>query len=313
MNLGIVEDLLLRALRARLGGDVECRAGPAFGGPATGLRAQIFVHATGFTDLGEITAEGATIARQAVVLDGGASGFTEQRPGAIDIEICCVCARHDQAQVLAGLVVPALLEALETLAPPLLSDPADATRRLRFGDHRARLRAQRSQRVVHDGVAAAQVVLSLRLDGFLHLLLARPGGLVRRSAYLAPLRLEIVADPEGSDVQHEQVLLHNEGDDAVDLGGWTLQDAARRPHVYTFAATRRLGAGRTLRLWSGRGNDDDDNVYWGRRQAVWNNSGDIALLRDPDGVERARASWLPALPEPVPVSKQRRRPPGGAR
>ena len=308
MNLGIVEDYLLRALQSRLGTDVEMRAGPAFCGPATGLRAQVFVHAVAFSDFGGVTAEGARTSRQPVALDGGASGFTEQRPGAIDIDVSCICAQHGQAQVLAGLVVPVLLEALETLAPPLLSDPADATRRLRFGDHQAHVRALRSLRLVHDCVGAAQVVLSLRVDGFLHVLLARKGGLVKQSAYLAPLRLEIQADPDGSDVQREQVLLHNEGDSAVDLGGWTLHDAARRPHVYTFAATCRLGAGSTLRLWSGRGSDDAGNVYWGRRQAVWNNTGDVAILRDPDGTERARASWSPPLPEVPAAPPKRRRP-----
>lgn len=307
MNLGILEDHLLRALRTRLADAVEWRAGPAFSGPATGIRAQVFVHAAAFNDLGGITADGARVARQPVTLAGGASGFTEQRPASIDIEITCVCAQHGQAQVLAGLVAPVVLEALERLAPPLLSDPADVSRRLRFADHQAHLQTLRSHRVVHDCVGAAQVVLAVRLDGFLHVLLARPGGLAKQSAYLAPLRLEIQADPAGRDLQSEQVLLHNDGDSAVDLGGWTLQDAARRPHVYTFAATCRLVAGATLRLWSGRGSDDADNLHWGRRQAVWNNTGDIAILRDPDGAERARASWSPALPEPPAAPPQRRR------
>lgn len=305
MNLGIVEDVLLRALQSRLGSDVECHAGPAVCGPVTGMRAQVFVHATAFTDFGAVTAEGAHIARQRVRLDSGASGFTEQRPAAIDIEATCICAQHGQAQALAGLVAPVLLEALETLAPPLLSDPADAARRLRFGDHRAHVHAQRSQRLMHDRVGAAQVVLGLRLDGFLHVLLARQGGLVKHSAYQAPLRLQIQANPDGNDVQREQVLLHNDGKSAVDLGGWTLHDAARRPHVYAFAATRRLDAGATLRLWTGRGSDDAGNAYWGRRQAVWNNTGDVAILRDPDGAERARATWAPPLPEPPAAAPKR--------
>jgi hypothetical protein len=308
MNLAIVEDYLLRALRKRMGDGIEWRGGPAFCGPASGLRAQVFVHAAAFNDCGGLTAEGARTARQPVVLASGASGFAEQRPAAIDIEVTCLCAQHGQAQVLAGLVLPVLLEALETLSPPLLSDPADAARRLRFGDMQAHLRGQRSQRLLHDCVAVAQVVLDLRLDGFSHVLLARPGGLVKQSAYLAPLRLEVQADPAGTDVQREQVLLHNEGEDAVDLGGWTLRDAARRPHVYTFAATCRLAAGHTLRLWSGRGNDDAANLYWGRRRAVWNNTGDIALLHDPDGQERARASWSPPLPEAPSVARRRRSP-----
>lgn len=307
MNLGIYEDVLLRALRERIGGDIDWSAGPPWRGQATGLRAQVFVHAAAYNDAGGVTADGAQTARQPVTLPGGASGFVEQRPGSIDIEVSCLCAQHAQAQQLAGLLVPVLLEALETLAPPLLSDPLDTTRRLHFADHRAHLHAQRSQRLLHESVAAAEVVLTLRLEGFLHVLLARPGGLVKHSAYGAPLRLEIQADPAGHDVQAEQVLLHNDGEVAVDLTGWTLHDAARRPHVYSFAADRRLAAGATLRLWSGRGKDDADNVYWGRRAAVWNNTGDVAVLCDPEGAEQARASWSPPLPEvPVAAPKPRR-------
>ena len=307
MNLGLFEDHLLRALQVRLGGDVDCRAGPAFCGPASGLRAQVFVHAASFQDGGGVTADGARVGRQPALLDGGASGFVEQRPGHIDIEISCVCAQHAQAQQLAGIVTPLLLEALERLAPPLLTDPTDRLRRLRFADHRAHVQAQRSQRLIHDCVAVAQAQVVLRLEGFVHVLLARPGGLVRESAYALPLRLEIHADPSGRDMQAEQVLLHNDGDTAVELGGWMLHDAARQPHIYSFAPTRRLLAGATLRLWSGRGSDDAGNAYWGRRRAVWNNTGDTAILRDPDGAERARASWSPPLPVPPAKAPRRKR------
>lgn len=305
MNLAVFEDQLLRALQQRLGDDVDCRAGPAFCGPASGLRAQVFVHAAGFTDAGGVTADGARVGRQPLLLDKDCSGFAEQRPGHVDIEISCLCAQHGQAQLLAGLVAPVALEALERLAPPLLSDPADRLRRLRFADQRAHLHGQRSQRLLHDCVAIAQVQLLLRVEGFLHLQLARAGGLVRDSVYALPLRLEIQADPAGVDLQAEQVLIHNDGDSAVHLGGWTLHDAAKRPNAYTFAATQRLAAGATLHLWSGRGSDDDQHLHWGRRKAVWNNTGDVAVLRDPDGVERARASWSPPLP--VPTQPRRRR------
>lgn len=307
MNLALYEDVLLRALREQIRGDIDWAAGPAQAGPATGLRAQVFVHVARYADGGGVTAQGACTARQPVAQDG-ATGFEEQRPGTIDIEISCLCARHAQAHQLAGLVTPLALEALETLAPPLLGDPQDRLRQLRFADDRAHVQAQASQRLVHEGVAAALVVVTLRLEGFLHLRLARPGGLARRSAYAQALRLEIHADPAGRDLQAEHVVLRNDDAAAVDLSGWTLRDAARRPHVYTFAAGRRLAAGAVLRLWSGRGPDDAGNVYWGRRAAVWNNTGDEAVLSDPEGAERARAAWSPPLPEMPTAPLKRRRP-----
>jgi hypothetical protein len=42
---------------------------------------------------------------------------------------------------------------------------------------------------------------------------------------------------------------------------------------------------------------------------VWNNTGDVAVLRDPDGAERARASWSPPLPVPPAQAPARRRTP----
>ncbi|MDP2032237.1 MAG: lamin tail domain-containing protein [Polaromonas sp.] len=300
MNLAPYEEALLRALRAGLAGEIDWQAGPAVRGPATGVRAQVFVHAAVFADAGGITADGARAVRQPVTLDGGVIGFAEQRPGVIDIEVSCLCGQPADAQQLAGRVVPVLLDALETLPSPLLGDPADHTRQLRFVDCRAHLRGQGSQRLLHEGVAATEVVSTLRLEGLLHVLLTRPGGLVKHDS--VPLRLEIQADPAGQDLQAEHVLLHNASDLAIELGGWTLHDAARSTHVYTFATGRPLAAGATLRLWSGRGSDDADNLHWGRRQAVWNNTGDVAVLRDAAGAERARATWQPPLPAPPAVA-----------
>lgn len=168
---------------------------------------------------------------------------------------------------------------------------------LRFTDHRAALHCGRVERHEHDGVAVHHAVLTLRLDGFLQVRLAAPGGLVRDSAHaaLAP-SIEVCFDPEGADLQREHVLLRNATATLIDLAGWSIEDIARRPHRYRFPTLAVLAPGGRIRLWSGRGRDDAQNLYWGRRQTVWTNTGDTAILRDPDGVERARADCSPAPP-----------------
>lgn len=199
MNLGILEDHLLRALRVRLGEGVQWHAGPAYSGPATGVRTQVFVHAA-FDDGAGFAADAAKVARarQPVVLDGWRQRLRRTADSAaIDIDIVGVCAQHAAAQALAGLAAPLALGGPGEAAPPLLTDPTDATRRLRFGDHRAHVLSLRSQRLAHEGVPAAQVVLGLRLQGVLHVSLARSGGLVPLSTSAAPLRLEIQARPRG--------------------------------------------------------------------------------------------------------------------
>jgi hypothetical protein len=306
VNLGVFEEVALRALGARLGADVQLCAGPALPGPATGLRAQVFVQAAGFDDAGGATADGVQVARQPLEQPPSTSGFETHRPGVVDIDVACLCANHAQAQALAGLVAPTLLEAFERLSPPLLSDPTDRLRQLRFGDFQAHVRRQRSLQLAPDGAPAAQVVLSLRLEGFLHVRMLRKGGFGKVSAYEASLRLEIVANPPGTDLPGEHVIVHNDGVTVLDVGGWTLRDAAGRPHVYTFRPGRQISPSTSLRLWSGRGQDSEADVYWGRRRAVWNNSGDVAVLRDPEGVERARAEWSPPLPSPAAPSRRHR-------
>ena len=79
----------------------------------------------------------------------------------------------------------------------------------------------------------------------------------------------------------EWVELTNQGDTPVDLSGYTLSD--ERAHVYTFSAVV-LAPRATLRLHSGRGTDTAAELYWGlANDAVWNNDGDTAYLRDAAG------------------------------
>jgi Lamin Tail Domain len=85
-----------------------------------------------------------------------------------------------------------------------------------------------------------------------------------------------------------EVIEQNDRTGAVDLTGWTLADAAQ--HTYGFPAFT-LVPGATVRVWSGTGTDDAENLHWGRRQAVWNNTGDIATLRDAAGNKVSRFAY----------------------
>jgi micrococcal nuclease len=94
----------------------------------------------------------------------------------------------------------------------------------------------------------------------------------------------IQADAPGHDGENpngEWVEIVNEGPAAVNLEGYSLKDAAN--HIYTFPAFT-LQSGATVRLYSGQGQDDARSLYWGREgEAVWNNDGDSAFLRDCEG------------------------------
>jgi micrococcal nuclease len=96
--------------------------------------------------------------------------------------------------------------------------------------------------------------------------------------------VEIRADAPGNDHEHldeEAVVFGNAGDAPLDVGGWTVRDAAG--HVYRVPAGVTIPPDGRLELVTGAGTDDGDTLYWGRDAAVWNNGGDTVVVRDADG------------------------------
>jgi lamin tail-like protein len=90
-------------------------------------------------------------------------------------------------------------------------------------------------------------------------------------------------NPPGSDVDREHVRITHDGPPPIQLQGWTLRDTAN--HTYTFP-TFTLPPREVVSVWTGAGADDANNLFWGRRKAVWNNRGDTATLADPTGAIR---------------------------
>lgn len=95
-------------------------------------------------------------------------------------------------------------------------------------------------------------------------------------------------DHHASDLEY--VTLVNTGQAPALLEGWELRDDAL--HRYTLPA-RTLAPGARLRIVTGVGIDDDERVHWNRRQAVWNNRGDVVRLIDTDGVLRTEYVYAP--------------------
>lgn len=79
------------------------------------------------------------------------------------------------------------------------------------------------------------------------------------------------------------------GTEVVSMASWTLRDLAN--NTFTFPGFT-LAAGAEVRVWTKAGVNDASNLFWGRNQAVWNNSGgDTAILRDAGGNEVSRYSY----------------------
>lgn len=100
-------------------------------------------------------------------------------------------------------------------------------------------------------------------------------------------------DPAGDDVQGEYVKIENQGGASQTLTGWSLSDRAN--NNYTFPPFI-LESGQWVLIWTKAGTNDAQNLYWGRNQAVWNNDGDCAYLKDNMGGLRSTYCYLGATP-----------------
>jgi hypothetical protein len=295
MNLGVIEARLLPAVRRVVGSRAAVRAGPPVVSAVTGMKFDVWVHAARFEDFGGVTAAGAATARRPVRLAGGQRGFSEERPGRIVVEIICTGPTCDGVQELCGDLAPALLLALETMPhPELAGSPAGGTS-LRFADFGAVTgSAAIALRTAGDAAYFAGVI-AFHLDGFLHVTVARRGGISRPpppapgESSTPELELTVVPGAPGRGAAGEHVLITNRGTEPARLENFVLHDAApRRPHRFTLPPLS-LAPGASLRVWTGKGKNDAGNLYWGRVRPVWNDRGDAARLLDATGATVAKA------------------------
>lgn len=87
---------------------------------------------------------------------------------------------------------------------------------------------------------------------------------------------------ERVDLRAEEVVLVNDGAEVVDLSGWQLISVVGN-QTYRFPAGTKLKPGERLVVKSGPRAASGPGVLVWTRQAVWNNNGDPAELRDSAG------------------------------
>lgn len=91
------------------------------------------------------------------------------------------------------------------------------------------------------------------------------------------------ADAPGNDHENpngEWANLTARSNETVELGGFELSDEAG--YTYRFPDVQ-LAPNQTLTVYTGTGTDGENELYWGRDSAVWNNAQDTATLHDAHG------------------------------
>ena len=98
--------------------------------------------------------------------------------------------------------------------------------------------------------------------------------------------VEIIANPPGPDVPGgERVVVQNFSAGAISMSGWDISDlAGHGSPFYDFT----LPAGAQVLVWTKRGQNDASNIYMNREAAIWNNTGDTAIIRNGNRVEVCR-------------------------
>jgi len=100
------------------------------------------------------------------------------------------------------------------------------------------------------------------------------------SVYISATQFDAPGD-DRQDLNGEWVRLTNRGDGAVLMAGWTLSDRTGS-NVYRFPATVLLPAS-SVTVYSGTGMMNDTALFMGKKEPVWGNDGDTAILRDGAG------------------------------
>ena len=119
-----------------------------------------------------------------------------------------------------------------------------------------------------------------------------PAAAPAASAAPAAVALYVLPNPPGNDnlnLGAEYAVIRNDLADTLRLGRWQLCDAAR--HCFTFPAGTLVAPGDSVTVHTGSGAPAHGAFFQGRRQAIWNNRGDVATLTDAAGRVVARYEY----------------------
>ncbi len=84
------------------------------------------------------------------------------------------------------------------------------------------------------------------------------------------------------DPQDEYIEIENKGNDDVDMEDWRIT-SEKMGKLYTFPSFT-LREDRTVKVWSGKGDDGSSNLYMGYSEDIWSGNADCAYLKDANKV-----------------------------
>ncbi len=180
MDARFIEKFLEERLKRLLGRQVPLTRGPLVVSKFSGIRPEVYIHASKLDDFGGVTAEGVAIARRSVKGPSTFRGFEEERPGRLIVKVMCLSGSYDILQELLQTISPSVLLSLELVPGFSLGSLQKDIAQLRFDEFNACL-ASAELNAENDGKQHYFLgTLVFHLNGFIHVRVTQRGGLRRK-------------------------------------------------------------------------------------------------------------------------------------
>lgn len=188
MDTRMIEEFLEKRLRSLLGRQVLITKGPLTITKYSGIRPEVFVHASKLEDFEGVMPDGARTTRRHASGTSSFKGFEEERPGRITLTITCLVGTYKLVQDICKLLTPGILLSLELLPRiPLGSLPDDSVK-LQFEDFTANLHAAEHKKIKVEDTDYFNGELTFYLNGFIHIWLTKKGGFKSKSTTMPNTR-----------------------------------------------------------------------------------------------------------------------------
>ena len=87
----------------------------------------------------------------------------------------------------------------------------------------------------------------------------------------------------GTNLNTEYIVFKNVSTSPVQMRGWEIISAPSTDHQFYVFPRTKIAPGHSLTLYTGTGSNTATRRYWGAGTPVWNNDGDLAILKNAAG------------------------------